>query len=100
MPYRGPTFAVFSPGLITTPEKRAVLFLLGQSQKGPMCAGVCVCVSLCGGRFMKLESSLSASQGFFPLLVVGRVDQIEFPTEQERVTEKSFMALSLGSQVA
>lgn len=54
----GAGLAAFSPRLITTPGKGAVLVLLGQPQSVHSHVKVCVW----GG--MKLESSLSASQGF------------------------------------
>lgn len=47
-----------------------------------------------GGKVYETREFFVCFTGIFPLLVVGRVDQIEFPTEQEKVTEKSFMALS------
>lgn len=92
MPYRGPTQAVFSPGLITTPEKRAIS---ARTVSGsPSVRGrVCMCEFVCGGKVYETREFFVCLTGTFPLLVVGRVDQIEFPTEQERVTEKSFMAL-------
>lgn len=47
---------------------------------------VCVCV---GGGSYETRDFFVCFIGIFPLLVVSRVDQIEFLTEQGRVTESS-----------
>lgn len=62
----------------TYSREGAVLVLLGQPH-----AEVCAWWGQVGAALVKLEPSLSASQGFSLYLVIGpRVDRVGLPTEQ------------------